>query len=60
MAAGLDVPTEGNVAVGTESVGFIFQEPTLLPWRTVRRNVELTAELGHLPKAERRERAAAA
>ncbi|CRK51681.1 putative ATP-binding protein BAB2_1147 [Rhodococcus sp. RD6.2] len=60
MAAGLDVPTEGNVAVGTESVGFIFQEPTLLPWRTVRRNVELTAELGHLPKAERRERADAA
>ncbi|WP_420749044.1 ABC transporter ATP-binding protein [Rhodococcus sp. O3] len=60
MAAGLDTPTEGNVAVGTESVGFIFQEPTLLPWRTVRRNVELTAELGHMPKAERRVRADAA
>ncbi|MGW0017992.1 ABC transporter ATP-binding protein [Rhodococcus sp. NPDC003382] len=60
MAAGLDTPTEGNVAVGTESVGFIFQEPTLLPWRTVRRNVELTAELGHMRKAERRVRADAA
>lgn len=60
MAAGLDVPTSGNVAAGTDSVGFIFQEPTLLPWRTIRRNVELTAELGHLPKAERRTRADAA
>lgn len=54
MAAGLDSPTGGSVAVATDSVGFIFQEPTLLPWRTVRRNVELTGELAHLPKAERR------
>ncbi len=31
MAAGLERPTSGAVALDTESVGFIFQEPTLLP-----------------------------
>ncbi|AZG46160.1 ABC transporter ATP-binding protein [Gordonia insulae] len=57
MAAGLERPTEGSVALGTDSVGFIFQEPTLLPWRSVRANVELSAELARLPKAQRRSRA---
>lgn len=57
MAAGLEGCTEGNVALGTESVGFIFQEPTLLPWRDVRGNVELSAELGSIDKPTRRRRA---
>ncbi|MCX4091477.1 ABC transporter ATP-binding protein [Nocardia sp. alder85J] len=57
LAAGLESPTSGSVAVGTESLGFIFQEPTLLPWRSVRRNVELCVELRHLDKATRRARA---
>ncbi|WAC53827.1 ABC transporter ATP-binding protein [Gordonia sp. SL306] len=60
MAAGLERPTEGTVALATESVGFIFQEPTLLPWRSVRANVELCAELARLPKAQRRSRAQSA
>src|SRR6478735_3953206 len=30
--------------------------PTLLPWRTVARNVELLAELEGIPRAERRRR----
>nr|WP_234811923.1 ABC transporter ATP-binding protein [Mycolicibacterium canariasense] len=45
MAAGLEQPTSGSVLLDTTSVGFIFQEPTLLPWRSVRANVELCAEL---------------
>ncbi|MXP23900.1 ATP-binding cassette domain-containing protein [Gordonia sp. HNM0687] len=57
MAAGLEQPTDGSVALATDSVGFIFQEPTLLPWRSVRANVELCAEIARLPKAERRVRA---
>ncbi|MGG7102910.1 ABC transporter ATP-binding protein [Rhodococcus sp. 24CO] len=57
MAAGLERPTSGSVALDTESVGFIFQEATLLPWRTVQSNVELSAELGGAPKTLRRERA---
>jgi NitT/TauT family transport system ATP-binding protein len=56
LASGLDDPTEGAVTVSSKRVGYVFQDPTLLPWRTVRRNVELLAELEHLPKPERRER----
>ena len=56
LASGLDSPTSGQVGVASKRVGFVFQDPTLLPWRTVRRNVELLAELEHLPKAERRAR----
>ncbi|BBX92204.1 ABC transporter ATP-binding protein [Mycolicibacterium boenickei] len=58
MAAGLDRPTTGAVALDTDSVGFIFQEPTLLPWRTVRANVELCAELNGTGRAATKRRAA--
>ena len=56
LASGLDSPTSGRVDVASKRVGYVFQDPTLLPWRTVRRNVELLAELEHLPKAERQAR----
>ena len=56
LASGLDGPTTGRVDVASKRVGYVFQDPTLLPWRTVRRNVELLAELEHLPKAERQAR----
>ncbi len=56
LASGLDSATTGETRVGSKRVGYVFQDPTLLPWRTVRRNVELLAELEHLPKAERRAR----
>lgn len=55
MAAGLERPTEGAVAVAGESLGFIFQEPTLLPWRDVRANVELSAELERGDRRRRRD-----
>jgi NitT/TauT family transport system ATP-binding protein len=43
-----------------EIMSFIFQDPTLLPWRTVRRNVELGLELARTAtRDERRARAAA-
>jgi NitT/TauT family transport system ATP-binding protein len=56
LASGLDTPTTGHVDVASRRVGYVFQDPTLLPWRTVRKNVELLAELEHLPKAERQAR----
>ena len=37
--------------------GFVFQDAVLLPWRTVRENVELLTELVGTPAAERRSRA---
>jgi NitT/TauT family transport system ATP-binding protein len=60
LAAGLLTPSAGTVERGAGSLGYVFQDPTLLPWRTVRRNVELAAELHRLPRAERRSRAESA
>jgi NitT/TauT family transport system ATP-binding protein len=45
LATGLQQPTRGTVRLGTERIGYVFQHPALLPWRTVRRNIELLAEL---------------
>jgi len=50
----------GAVDVQIRKIGYVFQDPTLLPWRTVQGNVELFCELRRLPKAERHRRADAA
>jgi NitT/TauT family transport system ATP-binding protein len=60
IASGLLEPTSGHVLVDREHLGYVFQDATLLPWRTVRRNVELLAELRGMPEQERRVRAAEA
>jgi NitT/TauT family transport system ATP-binding protein len=60
IASDLTKTTAGSVDVQTRKIGYVFQDPTLLPWRTVQGNVELFAELRHLSKAERRRRADAA
>lgn len=56
IVAGLIKPTTGHCAVGRDVPGFVFQEPALLPWRTVQRNAELLMELDHQPRATRRQR----
>lgn len=60
IAAGLLQQTAGNVSVNRENIGFVFQDATLMEWRTVQRNVELLAELRGLGSAERKRRAAEA
>jgi NitT/TauT family transport system ATP-binding protein len=57
IASGLSKATGGRVTVPAGKIGYVFQDPTLLPWRTVQANVELLAELDGLPKQERRRRA---
>jgi NitT/TauT family transport system ATP-binding protein len=47
----------GTVQVAAERLGFVFQDATLLPWRTVLGNVELLLELHGVPKDERRKSA---
>jgi NitT/TauT family transport system ATP-binding protein len=53
IASGLDDATAGRVEVDRSNIGYVFQDATLLPWRTVQHNVELIAELHGVPKAER-------
>src|SRR5687767_13217352 len=52
MIAGLTEPTRGTVeltgrlkSAGPGDIGFVFQEPTLMPWATVAGNVRLPLEL---------------
>jgi len=53
IASGLLTKTRGEVNLADDNVGYVFQDATLLPWRTVRRNVELFAELHKVGKKER-------
>ena len=54
LASGLSKPTTGTIAVAPGALGYVFQDATLLPWRTVRRNVELLGDLRGLPKEQTR------
>ena len=58
MASGLGPHTSGEVDLRVENVGYVFQDATLLPWRTVQKNVELLAELEGASAADRRRLAA--
>ncbi len=53
LASGLLAPTAGSVAVDHGPLAYVFQDATLLPWRTVRRNVELLTELHGVAPSER-------
>ena len=57
IIAGLESADAGSVAVGGRQVsgvdterGMVFQEPRLLPWLTVQKNVSLGLELRKLPR----------
>jgi NitT/TauT family transport system ATP-binding protein len=60
IASGLNPPTTGHVEVDRRTLGYVFQDATLMQWRTVQRNVELLGELERMPADERRRRAAEA
>jgi len=54
IASGLLQPTKGTVEVDRERLGYVFQDATLLPWRTVSKNVELLTELHGIEAQERK------
>ncbi len=43
IAAGIELPDKGIVKQGSRGMGFSFQEPVLLPWKTVMKNMEFVA-----------------
>ncbi|WP_262964397.1 ABC transporter ATP-binding protein [Methylobacter psychrophilus] len=53
IIAGLDNDYEGDIFVGQAhshpKIGYIFQNPRLLPWRTVRENIELVLDGNQSP-----------
>ena len=52
IMAGLEQPTSGRVHLDSRPA-LMFQEPALLPWLTVERNVELPLRLRRLARGER-------
>jgi NitT/TauT family transport system ATP-binding protein len=66
LMAGLIEPSSGAILIGDETpaqararseIGFVFQEPTLLPWRTALDNVTLLTKVARRgTAAERRQR----
>jgi NitT/TauT family transport system ATP-binding protein len=59
LIAGLSAPSAGHVHVAHHAgkaqpghqIGFVFQEPTLMPWTSVRENVRLPLRLAQVPTA---------
>lgn len=60
LIAGLSAPSAGTVEVNSHGagrssghrIGFVFQEPTLMPWASVRDNVRLPLKLARAPAAD--------
>jgi NitT/TauT family transport system ATP-binding protein len=66
LISGLAIPSDGTIRVdgmtpkhARETVSYIFQDATLLPWRTVRQNVGLALELEGVIRYRREETIAA-
>jgi len=62
LIAGLLEPTAGEIVWpnGKPPIGFVFQDPTLMPWATARANVRLPLDLARVPSEETTARADAA
>lgn len=64
IIAGLSDPSSGSVHVegraagdrARHNIGFVFQEPTLMPWTTVRGNVQLPLDLTRVSRGDARQR----
>lgn len=64
MVGGLEAVTSGTIRVGgaeisgpRPDIGIMFQDPTLLPWKTALENVLFPIRIMHRPVAEYRDRA---
>jgi NitT/TauT family transport system ATP-binding protein len=56
IVAGLSAPSGGTIEwpAGASRIGFVFQEPTLMPWADVAANVRLPLRLAHADEVQSR------
>jgi NitT/TauT family transport system ATP-binding protein len=59
LISGVSEPDSGKITVAAGAVGYVFQEPRLLPWRTACDNVAAPMRAQGIDKAEARTRATA-
>src|SRR5664279_3717525 len=52
IIAGLSAPSTGAVEGPVGKIGFVFQEPTLMPWANVAANVRLPLRLAYADEAQ--------
>ena len=64
IIAGVDSPTDGTLAIDGDAdgvraghVGYMPQQPLLLPWRTVEENVMLGLDIRHVPRKHAQQQA---
>ena len=60
IVAGLSEANEGTVKWPVGHIGFVFQEPTLMPWASVAANVRLPLKLAHADEVNSQEAVARA
>ncbi|HEV2953000.1 MAG TPA: ABC transporter ATP-binding protein [Candidatus Dormibacteraeota bacterium] len=58
IIAGLEKPSAGRLEVNSARPAMMFQEPALMPWLTVSRNVDLPMRLAGVPPQARQQRIA--
>jgi NitT/TauT family transport system ATP-binding protein len=60
LVAGLIAPDQGEIvwSGSRPEMGFVFQEPTLMPWADALTNARLPLDLKHVPRGEADDRAA--
>lgn len=51
LIVGAITPTLGDIVISTSSIGYVFQEPRLLPWRTAIENIALVLRARGLGKS---------
>lgn len=56
LIAGLDKPSEGEVVVNTDSMGFMFQKDQLYEWRNIYKNCILGLEVKNMDTDENKEK----
>jgi NitT/TauT family transport system ATP-binding protein len=60
LAAGLLMPDAGQISYPDGEIGFVFQEPTLMPWADALTNARLPLDLKRIARGQANDRAATA